>query len=218
MDFLPRKIKKTREVLRRAVESWKPNIGLLWTTEIGSTVALYLTRGIFRDVPVLFVDTTLHFDETYEYRDRLVQLWGLNLTIVTPRGGYNQVKEDREECCRLLKSEPMLRKMRDVGLEALIVGSIWNQNPGSSEEDYFSEVDGTGIWPHQIVRPVLHWREADLWTFVKTRNIPYSPLYDRGYEIIDCEPCSGRKTIPQGGKSEENTRKILERLRALGYF
>lgn len=218
MDFLPRKIQKTKEVLKKAVESWKPNIGLLWTTEVGSTIVLYFTRHIFRDIPVLFVDTTLHFNETYEYRDELVRLWGLNLILATPREDYNRVNEDRAGCCKRLKVEPMLEKMEELNLKALIAGSTWDQKSGCTEEDYFSEADGAGIWPHQIVHPILHWTERDLWTFVKTRNIPYNPLYDKGYEIIDYKSCSGRKRNPRESRTEEDKRKILERLRALGYF
>ncbi len=36
-------------------------------------VVVHMVRQVFRDVPVIFLDTGYHFAETYEYRDRLAR-------------------------------------------------------------------------------------------------------------------------------------------------
>jgi len=42
-------------------------------------VLLHMLRERRPDVPVLFLDTVHHFEETYAYRDMLAQAWDLRL-------------------------------------------------------------------------------------------------------------------------------------------
>ena len=68
-------------------------------------------------IPVLFLDTGYHFRETYDYRDRIAQEWGLNLTNLLPEktvaeqeaehGLLYQTAPDR--CCGLRKVEPLFK-------------------------------------------------------------------------------------------------------------
>ncbi|MDR5729875.1 MAG: phosphoadenosine phosphosulfate reductase family protein, partial [Terriglobia bacterium] len=47
-------------------------------------VVLHLVRELAPGVPVLFLETGYHFQETYEYRDRMAADWQLNLINVEP--------------------------------------------------------------------------------------------------------------------------------------
>src|SRR3954468_21982970 len=47
-------------------------------------VILHLLREHIPDVPVLFLDTGYHFQETYEFRDRIANEWKLNFVNVQP--------------------------------------------------------------------------------------------------------------------------------------
>ena len=40
------------------------------------------------------------------------------------------------------------------------------------------------------INPLLNWTRRDVWAFVVTHNVPYNPLYDRGYSSIGCWPCT----------------------------
>ena len=46
-------------------------------------VLVHMLRQYRRDIPVLFLDTVHHFDETYRYRDEIAAAW--DLTLVTLR-------------------------------------------------------------------------------------------------------------------------------------
>src|SRR3954452_3553141 len=48
-------------------------------------VVLHLLRQYVPDVPVLFLETGYHFEETYAFRDRLATNWQLNLVNLQPR-------------------------------------------------------------------------------------------------------------------------------------
>src|ERR1700727_3241525 len=48
-------------------------------------IVLHLLRQHIPEIPVLFLDTGYHFAQTYEYRDRIVKEWSLNLVNVVPK-------------------------------------------------------------------------------------------------------------------------------------
>ena len=40
------------------------------------------------------------------------------------------------------------------------------------------------------ISPLLDWTEADVWAYIRARQLPYNPLHDRGYPSIGCAPCT----------------------------
>src|SRR5713226_5815186 len=78
--------------------------------------ALHLLRKRIPDVPVLFLDTGYHFQQTYEYRDRLAKEWALNLINILPTRTVPEQESalgvlyqtDPTRCCQLRKVEPLL--------------------------------------------------------------------------------------------------------------
>ena len=40
-----------------------------------------------------------------------------------------------------------------------------------------------------ILNPIIDWDDEDVWDFIKTRNIPYPELYDKGYTRLGCIGC-----------------------------
>jgi len=39
------------------------------------------------------------------------------------------------------------------------------------------------------VNPIYDWNEWEVWRYIKENNIPYNPLYDKGYRRIGCWCC-----------------------------
>lgn len=213
--ILKAKVKKSEEVIRDALDRWYPKIGLVWDTGKDSTVNLFLTRRFERDLQVLFSDTTLHFEETYRFRDRLAKDWHLNLINISPDVSYEKVKGDRKRCCYHLKTLPLEKKIGELQLEALIVEKRWSTPAAKVKEDYFSKRK-----TYHHVNPLLHWTDNDVQKFTKIHEIPHNSLYLEGYQSIECMPCAKPVTpeFPERGESPENSKKIKERLEALGYW
>lgn len=40
-----------------------------------------------------------------------------------------------------------------------------------------------------LLNPIVDWTDEDVWEFIKTYNIPYCELYDKGYKRLGCIGC-----------------------------
>lgn len=41
----------------------------------------------------------------------------------------------------------------------------------------------------RIINPILNWSDADVWQFIKSRNLKYPSLYDKGWKRLGCIGC-----------------------------
>lgn len=40
-----------------------------------------------------------------------------------------------------------------------------------------------------VLNPIIDWEDADVWEYIHSNNLPYNPLYDKGYNRIGCIGC-----------------------------
>ncbi len=126
----------------------------------------------------------------------------------------------------LLKTVALNRALREHDFDSVITGIRWDENPARSTEVFFSRREDP---PHTRVHPILPWNEREVWEYTLKHEIPIHPLYTRGYRsfdgVRDSKPAG---TVPaweqdleaseeRAGRAQDKE-KIMERLRALGYF
>jgi phosphoadenosine phosphosulfate reductase len=170
-------------------------------------VVVHLVRQAIGNVPVIFLDTGYHFAETYEYRDRLSQDWGLNLVNVLPQltvaeqesqfGILNQTAPDR--CCGMRKVGPLFASLEPyrlwfTGLRREQAKTRANLQP----VDAFTLPTGKQL---QKVSPLAEWSTRDVWQYADRHDIPLLSLYDKGYTSIGCEPCTSLPFDPGDPRS-----------------
>jgi len=159
------------------------------------------------DIPVLFLDTGYHFPETYEYRDRMTEKYGLQLVNLLPKitvaeqesqfGILNQTAPDR--CCGIRKVEPLF-----AGLENYQVWFTALRRDQSPTRASLKEVDDFRLpsGKHLTkVSPLAGWTSRDVWAYLKENDIPALPLYDLGYTSIGCAPCTQPPADPDNPRS-----------------
>jgi phosphoadenosine phosphosulfate reductase len=159
----------------------------------GGVVLAHLISRIDRSVPVLFLDTRFHFPETYAFKQRFVEQYGLNLRELTPLtdpGPLYQTDPDR--CCAIRKVEPLERAL--VGFDAWISAVRQDQSDSRAATELveYHEIGGR---PIVKVFPLARWSRADVWRYIREHGVPYHPLLDQGYSSIGCWPCT-RPTAP----------------------
>lgn len=207
------KVERSQAIIKAAIEEFQPQIGFAMSFGKDSTAIAHLIRSIYGGIPVpaLFTDTRLKFPETYGFRDRLVQEWGMKVILVQPEIPYEVCMD-----CRLWKVEAARETPAKLGWQAIMVGIRYDEHEARAKETYFSpRPDGV-----TRVHPILHWTEKDIWEYTKSRNVPYNPLYDKGYRSIGCMPCTEPSTEegPERGGRGQDKEKIMERLRGWGYW
>lgn len=97
---------------------------------------------------------------------------------------YDSV-ELRKRCCHIRKVEPLARAL--AGRDAWITGQRRAQSVTRNQLP-LREQDAA----HSIVKlnPLADWSEAEVWAYLRERDVPYNALHDRGYPSIGCEPCT----------------------------
>lgn len=51
----------------------------------------------------------------------------------------------------------------------------------------------------RYVHPIIDWKSADIWGFIRAENVPYCCLYDEGFKRIGCIGCpnAGKQVLRQ---------------------
>jgi phosphoadenosine phosphosulfate reductase len=163
-------------------------------------VLLHLVRQIDPGIPVLFLDTVHHFDETYAYRDEMAKRWNLtlvNLRAADPRPG--EWETDTHACCARHKVEPLFTALD--GYDTWFTALRREQSPsraGLREFESFTLPSGKAL---RKVNPLAAWTNKDVWQYARAHDIPLLPLYDAGYTSIGCEPCTSLPLDPTNPRS-----------------
>jgi phosphoadenosine phosphosulfate reductase len=147
-------------------------------------------------IPVLFLETGYHFDETLEYRDRMTRAWKLNLRNLSSRqsvaeqesqfGILNQTAPDR--CCAMRKVEPLFAGL--APFDTWFTALRREQSPTRANLQVHDDFRLPSRNALRKISPLAAWTNRDVWAYLDRHGIPALPLYDQGYTSIGCKPCT----------------------------
>ena len=107
-------------------------------------VVVHLVRAVMGDVPVIFLDTGYHFAETYAYRDRLAEEWGLNLVNVLPSSYRGRtgiaIRHSEPDCARPLLRHAQSRSV--VCVARALPPMVHRAAPGAGKDSRKSSSGG----------------------------------------------------------------------------
>ena len=240
---------------------------VLWSMGKDSTTMLWLCRKAFFGkipFPVIHIDTGYKFKQMYQFRDEIAREWELDLLIARNEEACKEgvgPETGKLECCTMLKTEALKQTLEKHGFDALILAIRRDEHGIRAKERYFSPRDEEFKWDyrdqplemwdqfqglvgegfHMRIHPILHWRELDVWEYVKMEGIPVNPMYlarnGQRYRSLGCEPCtlpveSNAATIEEiveelrttrvaerSGRAQDKEKSFtMQKLRALGYM
>jgi phosphoadenosine phosphosulfate reductase len=157
-----------------------------------SAVLLHMIAQVDPNLPVLFLDTGKHFEETFAYRDALAADFGLtNIQVVAPEAtALARVdpsgllhRTDIDSCCEIRKVEPMARGVEPF--QAWFTGRKRFQASTRSALPVFEAVG-----PRIRVNPLARWTTADQAEYMRAHALRENPLVAYGYLSIGCFPCT----------------------------
>lgn len=159
-------------------------------------VLLHLLSTVAPQVPVVFLDTGFHFDETLEHRRRLAAELGLTVIDLRPdlsvagqasRYGEALHRRDPEACCRMRKTVPLRRALASYDGWATGVRRV--QTPERAATPVVEARHHDGRWLVKV-SPLAAWSDADVQAYLERHDVPRHPLAAQGYRSIGCAPCT----------------------------
>lgn len=152
-------------------------------------------------VPVFSLDTGRLHPETHRFLETVREHYGITIETLSPdpdevnrlvreKGSFSFYRDGHGECCAIRKIEPLTRKLGM--LDAWITGQRADQSvtreglPVAQDDLAFS----TAQHALRKFNPLANWTGADVWDYIRRREVPYNTLHDQGFRSIGCEPCT----------------------------
>ena len=179
---------------------------LVLSTSFGAQAAvmLHLATRIVPDIPVVFVDTGYLFPETYRFADELTARLKINLKVyraaespawIEARHGklWEQGAEGLSAYNQIVKVAPMQRALSELGARAWLAGLRRVQSSTRERLSIVSVQDG-----RTKVLPIVEWTDKDVYRYLTENNLPYHPLWEKGYvsigDVHTTQPLTGDMT------------------------
>lgn len=169
---------------------------------VDAPIMLHIISNVNRHIPIAFLDTQRHFNDTLLYKDFLVSTLQLkNVREYYPNqeaiqkleknkqgelyGNWLMAsQENKDTCCKVRKHEPQARALK--GKTLWFTGRKNNGDINRDDLPLF-EIEDNRI----IVNPIASYKDSDIELFFKETKLLRHPLYDQGYESIACiDPCT----------------------------
>lgn len=158
-----------------------------------SALMLHLVSQVMPGLRVVFIDTGYLFPETYRFAEELRERFSIDLRVYAPQmtaarqealygKRWEGNKEELQAYHQLNKVEPMDRALRELAPNAWIAGLRRHQ---TAFRQSLAPVElHRGVYK---VHPILNWSEDDVARYMREHELPYHPLYRRGYRSIGDE-------------------------------
>lgn len=91
------------------------------------------------------------------------------------------------KCCNVMKKEPAKRYEKETG-RAPIVGSMASES-SLRTMTYLKNGCNSFDKSRPMSIPLGFWTENDIWEYIHKYNVPYSKIYDMGYDRTGCVFC-----------------------------
>jgi len=190
------------------IDAKKPVVSCSWGK--ASIVLSHMVLKKCDNVLIMFNNTGVEYPQTYKYRDMMLKEWDIkNYHENKPikpfwecvklygfpkyRQMARQGKQRTPRCCYYCKEKPatdFIKKnkvdLNFVGLQAS-ESMVRRLSFFGDGESFISKKYGC-----KIVRPLMIWKDADIWAYHKKFNIPINPVY-KLMKRNGCMPCTGFK-------------------------
>jgi phosphoadenosine phosphosulfate reductase len=201
------KVRSAEQLIRQELGQTQGDVCVTNSFQAEDMIVLHIIRQILSDVPVIFLDTGYHFAEVYEYRDRMAQVWSMNLINLLPEltvpeqeaqfGILNQT--DPSRCCGLRKVKPLFAALNHY--EMWFTGLRREQAKSRAAIQPIEDFALPSAKTIRKISPLTEWTTKDVWDYARERDIPLLSLYDKGYSSIGCEPCTSLPLDPNDPRS-----------------
>lgn len=155
-------------------------------------------------INIFTIDTGRLFNESYETLEKTTARYRIPIDVYFPQAeavqqmvsanGVNLFYEsvaNRQTCCTVRKVEPLNRALQNT--------SVWLTGLRAAQTDHRKHVPVVEwLSDKEIykINPLLHWSFEEVINYIRTYQVPYNILHDKGFVSIGCAPCT--RAIEEG--------------------
>jgi phosphoadenosine phosphosulfate reductase len=195
-----------RQVVEWAARQFGRDLVMSSSFGAESALLVHVATRVVPDIRIIFVDTGYLFPETHAFMEQLRQRFDLNVWVYRTQndpiaylhkaGEENpQWRKDIDACCAANKNEPFERAMRQVQPRAWLRGVRRDQATTRLKVPF---IEWARRYNCYAVSPLLNWSTKQIYEYMKAHDLPYHPLYEKGYPSIGCNPLSCTRPIQLG--------------------
>lgn len=185
------------DVLKWAFQTYQDDV--LYACSFGAEgiVLIDLINKINKDAKIVFLDTNLHFKETYDLIEQVKQKYPTlkidsvqpNLTLEDQAKWYGDElwKHNPNLCCKLRKIDPLKNALKDC--KAWISGVRREQSLLRKDIQFINKDEK---FKSIKICPLIHWTWEEIWAYINLNQLPYNALHDQNYPSIGCAPCTSQ--------------------------
>lgn len=186
------------KVIRWASETFGNRLCFATSLGVEDQAITHMIANIDPSIRVFTLDTGRLFAESYELIERTESRYGLKIAVFSPQTeeveamvaehGINlfyKSIDHRKLCCSIRKLHSLVRALAST--DAWICGLRKDQ--GLTRQD-LSVVEWDDQFGLVKINPLWNWPESAVWEYVRSNNVPYNPLHDRGFLSIGCACCT----------------------------
>ena len=174
------------------------NILLTSSFGISSAILLHEVAAAGLNLPVHFIDTHYHFEETKSYRNQLSERLNLEVVNVYPEDWKHDMtrkselwKTHPDLCCAVNKVDPVELLKKDFTV--WISGLMGWQSSFRKQKRIFEYQDG-----FLKFYPLLEFTAEDTRNYLFDHDLPAHPLAAKGYGSVGCFQCTKKGEGRQG--------------------
>ncbi|MBI4343436.1 MAG: phosphoadenylyl-sulfate reductase [Candidatus Omnitrophica bacterium] len=193
------------EIIRWAIETFRPNVALTSSFGADSAALIHMALPADPQLSIRMVDTGFLFPETLAFIEDLRTRWRLNLSVFRTRLSDEEIARlkrqhatqpiDDRYCCGEYKREATQRAL--AGLTCWIAG-LMREEATTRRDTPIVEVLATGLVK---VAPIAAWTSKQIVEYMKAHDVPYHPLWAKGYTSIGCALHTQKPVDPKDPRS-----------------
>ena len=181
-------------ILEWAVERFGDKFSMATAFGPEGMVILEMLSRVSPKTWVFNLETGYQFKETLELRDRVAELYGIEVELLRPElsvveyeklHGGPLYKVNPTQCCADRKLK--VNRKAVLGMHAWASAIRRDQSPDRA----LASIVGWDSKFHLVkISPLANWTKKQVWDRILQRKIPYNPLHDMGYTSIGCTHCT----------------------------
>jgi phosphoadenosine phosphosulfate reductase len=185
-------------LLARAQATFGARLALASSMSAEDQVVTHMLTTLPKPVRIFTLDTGRLPQATHDLIARTRERLAVTIEVFFPEradveslvaddgiNGFRNSVDARKRCCYARKVLPLRRALTDT--DAWITGLRAQQSLTRHE---LPRVEWDAANEKIKINPLADWSTEQVWDYIRTNDLPYNELHDRGYPSIGCEPCT----------------------------